>query len=129
MVLFHNLIAQLVFECSWMDVHGPGVVAWVDLRKGGAQELSVFLSHAGHGSSLEHLESCHYNNIHVDGLRPSTRSFVRLPVERPIDEETLPHYEPEQFYPVHIGDVFNDRYRVTGKLGFGVYSKIGRAHV
>ena len=53
---------------------------------------------------------------------PSPRSFVRLPVERPIDEETLPHYDPEHFYPVHIGDVFDGRYRVTGKLGFGAYS-------
>ncbi|KAJ6102984.1 hypothetical protein N7486_005411 [Penicillium sp. IBT 16267x] len=43
-------------------------------------------------------------------------------MEKPIDEETLPHYDPEQFYPVHIGDVFDGRYRVTGKLGFGAYS-------
>jgi hypothetical protein len=53
---------------------------------------------------------------------PSSRSFVRLPVERLIDEETLPHYDFEQFYPVHIGDVFDGRYLVTGKLGFGAYS-------
>lgn len=52
----------------------------------------------------------------------SRRSFVSLPVETPIDEETLPHYDPKQFYPVHIGDVFNDRYRVSGKLGYGAYS-------
>lgn len=43
-------------------------------------------------------------------------------MERPIEEETLPHYNPQQFYPVHIGDVFDGRYRVTGKLGFGAYS-------
>jgi hypothetical protein len=52
----------------------------------------------------------------------SQRPFVRLPVETPIDEETLPQYDPEQFYPVHVGDVFNGRYRVTGKLGYGAYS-------
>ena len=50
------------------------------------------------------------------------RPFVSLPVERPIEEETLPHYDPEPFYPVNIGNVFNDRYQVTGKLGFGAYS-------
>jgi hypothetical protein len=54
--------------------------------------------------------------------RPSSRSFVGLPVDKPFDEETLPHYDPEQFYPVHIGDVFDGRYRVSGKLGFGAYS-------
>lgn len=58
----------------------------------------------------------------------SQRSFVRLPRERPIDEETLPHYDMEQFYPVHIGDLFNDRYRVTGKLGFGAYSTSWLCH-
>lgn len=59
-------------------------------------------------------------------LRPSQgssqRSFLSSPLERLIDEEMLPHYDTEQFYPVHIGDLFNDRYRVTGKLGFGAYS-------
>lgn len=52
----------------------------------------------------------------------SQRSFITLPAETPIDEETLPHYDPEQFYPVHIGDVFKNRYQVTGKLGYGAYS-------
>lgn len=39
-----------------------------------------------------------------------------------IEEETLPHYDPEQFYPVHIGDVFKNRYQIMGKLGYGTYS-------
>ncbi|KAJ5362341.1 hypothetical protein N7541_003185 [Penicillium brevicompactum] len=50
------------------------------------------------------------------------RSFARSSRERPIDEETMPHYHPDHFYPVHIGDVFNDKYRVMGKLGFGASS-------
>lgn len=52
----------------------------------------------------------------------SPRLFFRLQLETPIEEETLPHYDTEQFYPVHIGDEFDGRYRVTGKLGFGAYS-------
>ena len=52
----------------------------------------------------------------------SRRSFISLPLETPIDEETLPHYDPKQFYPVRIGDLFNRRYRVTGKLGYGAHS-------
>ncbi|CAG8213933.1 unnamed protein product [Penicillium olsonii] len=52
----------------------------------------------------------------------NSRSYIRLPVERPIEEETLPHYQPEQFYPIHIGDVLDGRYRITGKLSFGAYS-------
>lgn len=36
-----------------------------------------------------------------------------------IEEETLPRYEPERFYPVRLGEVFNHRYQVVGKIGFG----------
>ncbi|KAI9743758.1 MAG: hypothetical protein M1818_002491 [Claussenomyces sp. TS43310] len=53
----------------------------------------------------------------------SNISYVTLPVGTPIEEETLPHYEPEHYYPVHIGDVFEARYQVAGKLGYGANSK------
>src|SRR4051812_38469649 len=36
-----------------------------------------------------------------------------------IEEESIPTYRPENFYPVRIGEVFNDRYQVVGKLGYG----------
>ena len=35
-----------------------------------------------------------------------------------IEEESIPTYRPEKFYPVRIGEVFNDRYQVVGKLGY-----------
>ncbi|KAL2854199.1 kinase domain protein [Aspergillus pseudodeflectus] len=46
------------------------------------------------------------------------------PLSRPtlIEEETLPHYNPAHYYPVKIGDVYQDRYQVAGKLGYGAYS-------
>ncbi|KAF2161840.1 hypothetical protein M409DRAFT_58907 [Zasmidium cellare ATCC 36951] len=50
------------------------------------------------------------------------RPFVAITRGRLVEEETLPHYDPEQFYPVNIGDVLNGKYEVTGKLGFGAYS-------
>ncbi|KAJ5183454.1 hypothetical protein N7492_001070 [Penicillium capsulatum] len=69
---------------------------------------------------------CAFKAAFRTASRPSSgnaqRSFVKLPMERPMNEETLPHYKKEQFYPVHVGDWFNDRYRVTGKLGFEAYS-------
>lgn len=52
----------------------------------------------------------------------SNSSFITLQAETPVDEETLRHYDPEQFYPVHIGDLLKDRYQVAGKLGYGAYS-------
>ncbi|POR33360.1 Serine/threonine-protein kinase SRPK [Tolypocladium paradoxum] len=47
---------------------------------------------------------------------------VALPLETPIEEETLPHYEREQYYPVHVGAVFKAKYQVAGKPGYGAYS-------
>ncbi|PYH43580.1 uncharacterized protein BP01DRAFT_417287 [Aspergillus saccharolyticus JOP 1030-1] len=37
----------------------------------------------------------------------------------PVEKETILTYRPEEFYPVCIGEVFNDRYQVVGKLGYG----------
>ncbi|PWY64201.1 kinase-like protein [Aspergillus eucalypticola CBS 122712] len=36
-----------------------------------------------------------------------------------VEEENVPTYEPEKFYPVRIGEVFNHQYQVVGKLGYG----------
>lgn len=47
---------------------------------------------------------------------------VKLRQEVPVEEEALPNYEAEQYYPVRVGDLFNARYRVAGKLGYGAYS-------
>lgn len=43
---------------------------------------------------------------------------------KPIEEETLPDYDAEHFYPAHIGDTLNARYSVLGKLGYGVTSTV-----
>lgn len=37
----------------------------------------------------------------------------------PIEEEILPGYRPENYYPVHIGQLLNAQYKVLAKLGFG----------
>lgn len=49
---------------------------------------------------------------------PST-GFEVLPVNRRFEEETLPGYKADHYYPVRIGDVFQERYQVVAKLGFG----------
>ncbi|GLA61934.1 hypothetical protein AtubIFM54640_002467 [Aspergillus tubingensis] len=41
-----------------------------------------------------------------------------------LEEESLPDYRAERFYPVHIGEVFNSRYQVITKLGFGSSSTV-----
>ncbi|KAJ4329008.1 hypothetical protein N0V84_000580 [Fusarium piperis] len=39
-------------------------------------------------------------------------------------EEGKASYRPGGFHPVYIGDVFNDRYKVLSKIGYGQYSTV-----
>lgn len=41
-----------------------------------------------------------------------------------LDEETLPTYQPEKYYPVKQGEIFNDQYQTLAKIGFGVTSTV-----
>ncbi|KAE8137298.1 kinase-like domain-containing protein [Aspergillus pseudotamarii] len=41
-----------------------------------------------------------------------------------LDEETLPTYQPEKYYPVNQGEVLNDRYQILAKIGYGVTSTV-----
>lgn len=36
-----------------------------------------------------------------------------------IEEESIPSYKSENFYPARIGEVLNRRYQLVGKLGYG----------
>lgn len=45
-----------------------------------------------------------------------------------IEEENLSFYDPRMFYPVRIGEVFQDRYQVITKLGWGAHSTIWLCH-
>ncbi|KNG88827.1 protein kinase domain protein [Aspergillus nomiae NRRL 13137] len=50
--------------------------------------------------------------------------FYRLDSTATFEEETLPDYLEERYYPVHIGEVFKSRYQVITKLGFGSSSTV-----
>ncbi|KAG6859949.1 hypothetical protein C0995_001385 [Termitomyces sp. Mi166 len=54
----------------------------------------------------------------------SNPHFQRINPSELIEEENLPGYKPEWYYPVHIGEVFASRYQVVGKLGFGMTSTV-----
>ncbi|KAJ0417398.1 kinase-like domain-containing protein [Aspergillus carlsbadensis] len=41
-----------------------------------------------------------------------------------LDEETLPTYQPEKYYPVTQGEVLNGRYQTLAKIGYGVTSTV-----
>ncbi|KAL7789763.1 kinase-like domain-containing protein [Trichoderma afarasin] len=40
------------------------------------------------------------------------------------EEEGKGAYRPGGFHPVYIGDIFNDRYKVLNKIGYGLYSTV-----
>ena len=52
----------------------------------------------------------------------ATRTSQELSAEAKVEEELVPGYRPEDFYPVELGEVFNSRYQVVAKLGCGVGS-------
>ncbi|EEQ86791.2 CMGC/SRPK protein kinase [Blastomyces dermatitidis ER-3] len=74
----------------------------------------------------------HYSN----GAQRMTLSQLMSPLTFPssgfdltdasenIEEETLPTYKAEKYYPARIGEIFNDRYQIVGKLGYGVTSTV-----
>ena len=47
-----------------------------------------------------------------------------LDQRQPIEEEKTPYYDPKRFYPIHLGNVLNDRYQVATKLGYGTNSTV-----
>lgn len=53
----------------------------------------------------------------------STKPYV-IGSATEIEEENLPGYIAERYYPVHIGQIFNSRYQVVTKLGFGATSTV-----
>jgi len=61
---------------------------------------------------------------HSPPRRFPTSGFVVLDATKKIEEENVPSYVPEDYYPVYIGEVFRSRYKVVTKLGFGVNSTV-----
>lgn len=51
-------------------------------------------------------------------------NFHRVPVATPIEEELLPSYKPEDYYPVATDQLLHSRYRIVCKLGRGVGSTV-----
>ncbi|RMZ92248.1 hypothetical protein DV736_g542, partial [Chaetothyriales sp. CBS 134916] len=43
---------------------------------------------------------------------------------KPLEEETLPKYNPDNFYPVRLGEVLSDQYKILAKLGYGMTATV-----
>lgn len=53
-----------------------------------------------------------------------SEGFEKLPLDHKFEEETVPQYKTEKFYPVRLGEIFCSKYQIVAKLGFGTSSTI-----
>lgn len=53
-----------------------------------------------------------------------TTGFKIIDNDQKVEEEELPDYRADRFYPVRLGEVFHGRYQAVTKLGFGSSSTI-----
>jgi serine/threonine-protein kinase SRPK3 len=57
-------------------------------------------------------------------LSSAAANAAILPLNLPIEEEKKQNYDPKQFYPVKLGEIFHDRYQIVVKVGFGGHSTV-----
>ncbi|KAI9809018.1 MAG: hypothetical protein M1825_002307 [Sarcosagium campestre] len=55
---------------------------------------------------------------------PLAAGFDAIGQDRLVEEEAMPEYRPEHIYPVRLGEVFNDRFQIVAKFGYGSSSTI-----
>lgn len=48
-----------------------------------------------------------------------TSGLQTIEADQLVEEEELPDYRADRFYPVRLGEVFQCRYQIIAKLGFG----------
>lgn len=64
------------------------------------------------------------NHLAVQPRTFPSDGFPLLPLETKFEEERLLGYKAEEYYPVHLGEVFKSRYQVLAKLGYGTASTV-----
>lgn len=41
-----------------------------------------------------------------------------------IEKQLLPRYHQRKYYPIKIGEILKEQYRIIAKLGYGAYSTV-----
>ncbi len=54
----------------------------------------------------------------------TARTPAILDTDDLIEEHITPRYCAQHYYPVQLGEIFNDKYQVVFKLGFGTSSTV-----
>ncbi|KAI8722690.1 Protein kinase domain-containing protein [Fusarium sp. LHS14.1] len=102
-----------------IQIKAPAQVFMAFKRPISRSKQSPLISHEPH---LRHLPLSRTAVTHARTF-PS-EGFDVLPIHPKVEEETLPGYSAEKFYPVKLGEVFVSRYQVVAKLGFGTTSTV-----
>ncbi|KIW96672.1 uncharacterized protein Z519_02063 [Cladophialophora bantiana CBS 173.52] len=63
------------------------------------------------------------NLLHSRGTSPHPQPET-ISGHKQIEEETLPKYNPDHWYPVRLGEVLHHRYEIVVKLGFGMTATV-----
>ena len=58
----------------------------------------------------------------TQSFRVFCRYNHRMTNNHKLEEQTFPFYQQKRYYPVTIGQVLKNRYRIVTKLGYGTYS-------
>ncbi|OTA65860.1 putative serine/threonine-protein kinase [Hypoxylon sp. EC38] len=66
--------------------------------------------------------------VHQSSISQAPPTPDVLPDDVLVDEERIPGYRPEHYYPAHPGDVLDNRYQLNAKLGWGSSSTVWLAH-
>jgi len=68
-----------------------------------------------------------WKSIHRLAWKPlafPNEGIATISVNQKIEEKTIPGYVATRYYPVTIGQIFQNRYQVVGKLGYGITSTV-----
>lgn len=82
-----------------------------------------FTTFCGHGASCDKYVWEADPSQTLD-LSSAAANAAILPLDLPIEGEKKQNYDPKQFYPVKLGEIFHDRYQVVVKVGFGGHSTV-----
>ena len=66
----------------------------------------------------------HLTRINPLSLSDTATNAPSLPSDVLIEEERREDYDPKEFYPVKLGEVFRGTYQVVAKLGYGGRSTV-----
>ena len=80
-------------------------------------------------SGKAHLQQFNFRrHVQISFTQDRTMSlsppYKKIDPDHLIEEETRDGYDSKHFYPVRIGQIFDGRYKVIGKLGFGSASTV-----